>query len=119
MFDQLRKAFSNAAKSIGQRELSEKDLNSILLDLQLGLLESDVAQEAIDEMSTKLKRELAGLRLEKDHDAEELVRSRFQAVIAEMFVNAGELDIINRIKLKKDQKTGPFVIVFLGINGTG
>ena len=119
LFDQLRKAFSNAAKSIGQRELSEKDLNSILLDLQLGLLESDVAQEAIDEMSTKLKRELAGLRLEKDHDAEELVRSRFQAVIAEMFVNAGELDIINRIKLKKDQKTGPFVIVFLGINGTG
>jgi len=119
LFDQLRKAFSNAAKSIGQRELSEKDLNSILLDLQLGLLESDVAQEVIDEMSTKLKRELVGLKLEKDHDAEELVRSRFQAVVAEMFANAGELDIINRIKVKKDQKSGPFVIVFLGINGTG
>lgn len=119
MFDQLRKVFSNAAKSIGQRELSEKDLNPILLDLQLGLLESDVAQEVIDEMSTKLKRELVGLKLEKDHDAEELIRSRFQAVIAGMFVDAGELDIINRIKVKKDQKSGPFVIVFLGINGTG
>jgi fused signal recognition particle receptor len=119
LFDQLRRVFSNAAKSIGQRELSEKDLNSILLDLQLGLLESDVAQEVIDEISTKLKRELVGLKLEKEHNAEELIRSRFQAVIAEMFVNAGELDIINRIKVKKDQKSGPFVIVFLGINGTG
>ena len=119
LFDQLRRVFSNAAKSIGQRELSEKDLNSILLDLQLGLLESDVAQEVIDEISTKLKREFVGLKLEKEHDAEELIRSRFQAVIAEMFVNAGELDILNRIKVKRDQKSGPFVIVFLGINGTG
>jgi len=30
MFDQLRKAFSSATKSIGQRELSEKDIDNIL-----------------------------------------------------------------------------------------
>jgi len=43
MFDQLRKAFSIATRSIGQRDLSEKDLDNSLRDLQLGLLESDVA----------------------------------------------------------------------------
>jgi signal recognition particle GTPase len=47
MFDKLRKAFSSATKSIGQRDLSEKDVDNSLRNLQLGLLESDVAQEVI------------------------------------------------------------------------
>ena len=34
MFDGLRKAFSIAIKSIGQRDLSEKDLDNSLRDLQ-------------------------------------------------------------------------------------
>ena len=50
MFDKLRKAFSNAAKTISQKELSEKDLDDNLFDLQLALLESDVAQEVIDDL---------------------------------------------------------------------
>jgi fused signal recognition particle receptor len=119
MFDQLRKAFSSATKSIGQRELSEKDLDNILFDLQLGLLEGDVAQEVIDDLSAKLKKELLGLKLEKDQIKEELIRSKFQTVIAEMFAKTGKVDLIGKIKVKRELKGGPFVIVFLGINGTG
>ncbi|HET7148992.1 MAG TPA: signal recognition particle-docking protein FtsY [Candidatus Nitrosopolaris sp.] len=119
MFDQLRKAFSSATKSIGQRELSEKDLDNILFDLQLGLLESDVAQEVIDDLSTKLKKELLGLKLEKDQNKEELIRLRFQAVITEMFAKTGKVGLIDKIKAKRELKGGPFVVVFLGINGTG
>jgi fused signal recognition particle receptor len=119
MFDQLRKAFSNATKSIGQRDLSEKDLEYSLRDLQLGLLESDVAQEVIDDFSAKLKKDLLGLKLEKDDKAEELIRSKFQNVIAEMFAKTGKVDLINKIKTKRELKSGPFIILFLGINGTG
>ena len=61
MFDKLRKAFSSAAKTIAHKELSEKDLDNNLFDLQLALLESDVAQEVIDDLSARLKRELLGL----------------------------------------------------------
>ena len=119
MFDQLRKAFSSATKSIGQRELSEKDLDNILFDLQLGLLEGDVAQEVIDDLSAKLKKELLGLKLEKDQIKEELIRSKFQIVIAEMFAKTEKVDLIDKIKVKRELKGGPFIIVFLGINGTG
>ena len=119
MFDQLRKAFSNATKSIGQRDLSEKDLDNSLRDLQLGLLESDVAQEVIDDFSAKLKKELLGLKLEKDDKPEELIRSKFQNVIAEMFAKTGKVDLINKIKVKRELKCGPFIVLFLGINGTG
>ena len=75
-----------ATKSIGQRELSEKDIDNILFDLQLSLLESDVAQEVTDDLSAKLKKELLGLKLEKDQIKEELIRLKFQTVIAEMFL---------------------------------
>ena len=41
MFDSLRKAFSNAAKSLGEKELNEKDIEDILFELEISLLESD------------------------------------------------------------------------------
>src|SRR5438093_13250787 len=119
MFDQLRKAFSSATKSIGQRELSEKDLDNSLFDLQLGLLESDVAQEVIDDLSANLKKDLLGIKLEKDQIKEELIRSKFQTVIAEMFTKTGKVDLINKINVKKEVKAVPSVVVFLGMNGTG
>jgi fused signal recognition particle receptor len=51
MFDKLKKAFSRAAKGIAQKELTEKVLDDILLDLQIALLESDIAQEVVDNLS--------------------------------------------------------------------
>jgi len=35
MFDNLRNAFSNAAKSLGEKELNEKDIEEILSELEL------------------------------------------------------------------------------------
>jgi len=89
MFDGLRKAFSISIKSIGQRDLTEKDLDNSLRELQLGLLENDVVQEVIDDFYTKLKKDLLGLKLEKDDNTEELIRSKFQNVTAEMFAETG------------------------------
>ena len=119
MFDQLKKVFSNATKSLGQKDLSERDVDNILYDLQLGLLESDVAQNVIDDLSVKLKRDLVGLRLEKDQAKEGLIRAKFQGYFEEMLANAGAVDLIGAIKGKSQSKGGPFVVVFLGINGTG
>ncbi|HEU0046308.1 MAG TPA: signal recognition particle-docking protein FtsY, partial [Nitrososphaera sp.] len=119
MFDKLKKAFSSAAKGIGQRELTDKVLDDALLDLQIALLESDVAQEVVEELSAKLKKELLGLRIEKSQDATQIVQSKLRAAVAEIFARAGKLDLIEKIKAKKESKAGPIVIVFLGINGTG
>ena len=119
MFDKLRKAFSNAAKTIGQKELSEKDLDDNLFGLQLALLESDVAQEVIDDLSAILKKELLGLKIERGQIAEDIIRSKLHNTIGEMLARGGKIDLIEKIKIKKESRSGPFVIVFLGINGTG
>jgi fused signal recognition particle receptor len=119
MFDTLKRAFSNAAKSIAQKELSERDIDRTLSDLQLALLESDVAQEVSDDLAANLKKDLLGLKLEKGQTAHDVVNSRLQKSVAEMLYKAGKIDIIQKILDKKHAKKGPFVIAFLGINGTG
>jgi fused signal recognition particle receptor len=121
MFDKLKKALSSVGiKNIGQKEISEKEIDDNLFDLQLALLESDVAQEVIDNLSAKLKRELVGVKLERgQHNIENVIRTNIQSAIAEMFTKAGKIDLIQKIKVKREARGGPFVIVFLGINGTG
>jgi fused signal recognition particle receptor len=119
MFDKLKKAFSRAAKGVAQKELTERVLDDILLDLQIALLESDVAQEVVDDLSVKLKKELLGLKLEKEQEAADIVQSKLQTALAEIFARTNRFDLIERIKMKKDSMWGPFVVVFLGINGTG
>jgi fused signal recognition particle receptor len=119
MFDKLKKAFSKAAKGIAQKELTEKVLDDVLLDLQISLLESDVAQEVVDDLFAKLKKDLIGLKLEKEQEANKIVQSKLRTAVAEIFARAGSFDLIEKIKTKNEAKTEPFVIVFLGINGTG
>lgn len=119
MFDKLKKAFSRAAKGVAQKELTEKVLDDVLLELQIALLESDVAQEVVDNLSAKLKKELLGLKLEKEQEATEIVQSKLRTAVAEIFARTNRFDLIEKIKMKKEAKSGPFVVVFLGINGTG
>jgi fused signal recognition particle receptor len=119
MFDKLKKAFSRAAKGISQKELTEKVLDDVLLDLQIALLESDVAQEVVDDLSVELKKELLGLKLEREQEANQIVQSKLRAAVAHIFARTNRFDLIEKINAKKEAKAGPFVIVFLGINGTG
>jgi fused signal recognition particle receptor len=119
MFDKLKRAFSNAAKSISQRELSEKDLDESLFDLQVALLESDVSQEVIDDLSLQIKNNLVGMTIQKNETAEQIVASTLKNNFLEILSKAGSVDLLGMVQEKKEKKGGPFVIVFLGINGTG
>ncbi len=119
MFDKLKRAFSNAAKSISQKELSEKDLDESLFDLRVALLESDVSQEVIDDLSLQIKNNLVGMKIQKNETAEQIIASTLKNNFLEILSKAGSIDLIDLIQEKKQKKGGPFVIVFLGINGTG
>ena len=119
MFDKLKKAFSNVVSDIGKKEISEKDLENNLFDLELGLLESDVAQEVIDNISKNLKSKLLGLEIQKEQTAQGVIQSSIKNSIYEIISKSGKLDLVDEIKESKLKKEGPFVILFLGINGTG
>ncbi len=117
MFDKLRNAFSSAVKSFGEKELKEKDIDEVLFELEVALLESDVATEVIDALKEDLKKQLVGTTVDKEKIAE-TVKANLQHSISSMFDTAGKIDIISRIQEKKT-KGEPYVISFMGINGTG
>jgi fused signal recognition particle receptor len=117
MFDSLRKAFSNAAKSLGEKELNEKDIEDILFELEISLLESDVAGEVIDSIKSDLKEKLIGSKVDKN-EIEKFVKDNLISIISNLFDGVGNIDIFEKIDEKKKQEQ-PFLIVFVGINGTG
>ena len=117
MFEKLRNAFSLAAKSFGEKELKEKDVDEVLFELEIALLESDVATEVIDALKDDLKNQLIGSTVNKDKIAE-TVKQELRKSISIMFDNAGKVDILSNIQKKKD-KGEPYIISFMGINGTG
>lgn len=119
MFDKLKRAFSDVAKSITQKEISEKDLNENLFDLNVSLLESDLSQEVVDDLSNDVKKNLLGMKLQKDQNAEQIIKNTIKSKFSEILSKTGSVDLISLIQEKKHNKGGPFVIVFLGINGTG
>ena len=117
MFDKLRSAFSDAAKSLGEKELNEKDIESILFELEISLLESDVAGEVIDEIKSDLKEKLIGSKVNK-HEVEKFVKDSLISSISALFDAVKKVDLIEKINEKKKQGQ-PFLVLFVGINGTG
>jgi fused signal recognition particle receptor len=120
LFEKLRKIFSETAKSLGQKSISKKDIDSILDELQISLMENDVAHEIVDDLTSKIKTEILELKLERDENSDEVITTRLYSFLHELFMSTNvKTDIIQAILDKKKSKAGPFSIIFLGINGTG
>ena len=117
MFDRLRDTFSNVVKSLGEKELKEKDIEDILFELEISLLESDVAGEVIDGIKSDLKEKLIGSKIDR-HQIEKFVRDSLVLSISALFDAVEKVDLFEEINHKKRQQQ-PFLILFVGINGTG
>jgi fused signal recognition particle receptor len=117
MFDKLRNAFSTVAKNLSERELKESDVDDVLFQLEIALMESDVATEVIDSIKSDLKKKLIGISIEKKQ-IEESVKNSLIQNISSLFDSAGTVDILSKINAKKSINE-PFMILFVGINGTG
>ncbi len=117
MFDKLRNAFSSAVKSFGEKELKEKDIDEVLSQLEIALLESDVATEVIDMLKDDLRKRLVGATVQKDR-IPDIVKQDLRQSISSMFDAAGKINILSNIQ-KKKEKGEPYIISFMGINGTG
>jgi fused signal recognition particle receptor len=117
MFENLRNAFSNVAKSFSEKELAEKDINNILQQLEISLLESDVATEVIDSLKSDLTKKLIGTKVDK-HEIESLVKKSLIDSISDLFDATEKINILEKIGAKKKLQE-PYVILFVGINGTG
>ena len=123
MFDKLKSALGSLAKIATHSSLSKEDVDTFLWDFEVSLIESDVASEVIENLTTNLRKKLVGLKIPRSEDREKFVLSELRAAIRETFANTRHLDLIQSAKQKAAQNrkehSGPFVVLFLGINGVG
>lgn len=95
------------------RGISEEKLNDLLWDLEIGLLESDVAYSVIESIKNDIKEELKYVSFERSKISE-LVEDVLRNAI-EHVLKSSEMDFDEFI----DNSKKPVVIMFVGVNGSG
>jgi fused signal recognition particle receptor len=118
MFEQLKKALSSLTSSVTQKTLSEKEVEMILSDFKVALLESDVAHEVVEELASKIKETVVGIKVQRSIPSSDYVKEQLLQLVKQEFLQAPQMNVVEMIRAKKSSGE-PFIIVFLGINGTG
>ena len=126
MFESLKKVFGIKPKDVplpekaedvvgdSGRKISEKDLDELLWELELGLLEADVALPVIEEIKASVRANLLGKRVDRQFTVEAAIKLALQNAI-EGVLKQSEFDFDDYIA--KHEK--PVIVMFVGINGTG
>lgn len=113
-----RRALRRVVKRIIRRELAPKDVEDIIWELQVGLLESDVAVPVTDHVIERVKSGLTGRKLGLREDPKKLADEVLRQAIREVLTTEQRVDLLKVIDAKRAQGE-PAVIVFVGINGHG
>jgi len=112
------KVLRRVVARIARRELTPADVEDVIWELQVGLLESDVAVPVSDKIIDRTKELLKGRKLGLTEDPKELVEEILRQAIREVLSTEKKVDVLELIKTKR-AKGEPAVFVFLGINGHG
>ena len=102
------------AEKITTTKISQEKFENLFSELELILIENNVAMEVID----KIKKDLSGNLVEKPIKrarVEETIKESLRNSIEDLF-KVKEVKLFDSIRGKSEK---PFVIVFFGINGSG
>ena len=118
MFDKLRKGLSSAVNKIVVTELKAEKLQPILDDFRFSLIENDVAVPVAYFITDELEKRLEGRQVKRLGDRKDLVKETLHEVLIEILTPKDQIDLIEKIEQKRKTKQ-PYVMMVVGINGTG
>lgn len=96
------------------KKLREGKLDDLLSELEMTLLESDVALPVVETFREDLKKELLGRKISREFGVEEVVESSLRKSIANVLAQKA-INFDNYV----DKHDKPVVLMFVGVNGTG
>ena len=109
--------FEKVTSKITKVKIREREFEVYAEELEMLLLENNVALEVAEKVIKKLEGKIVGKELLKK-EVDEEIKECFKDIINEILIEP--FDIVVRIRGKKEeQEKEPFVILFCGINGTG
>ena len=126
MFESLKRIFGrkpkeaeapiNLEEAVGEsgKKIAADDLDDLLWNVELGLLEADVALPVIEEIKAQVKADLIGKRFDKRYRLEDVVLLALRDAVSKTLAGSA-FDFDGYIA----QHEKPVVVMFVGINGTG
>ena len=110
-----KKGFFAAIKEkIITTKIDNGQFEKLFWDMELALMENNVAMEAIEKIKNDLKEQLVEKPIKRTK-VEETIRETLKGSIEGLF-EASSLDLMHEIKNKREK---PYIIAFFGINGSG
>jgi len=114
MLEKLKNVFSTFIR----KTLTEKKLDNSINDLRILLISNDVALDTADEICNKLIESFKGEQISRLTSTKKVLFETLQKIIIEVLTPDKEINLLEEIQNKREKKQ-PYVIVFLGVNGTG
>ena len=102
---------------VREKTIQEKHVDDILFELEMELLQGDVAMEVATEVVESVKDDLVGKKIKRSNDITEYTFLALRNAVAEIIDIPGK-SMTEMIEAKKAEGE-PLVVMFVGINGTG
>ena len=118
MLEGLRRGLSKFVEKITKVELDPKKLQPIVEELKITLLENDVAFQVAEGIGQELVEELTGVKVGRTSDKKAFVREALRKAVLRTLSKGGQADLEELVRAKRAQGE-PFVILFVGFNGSG
>jgi fused signal recognition particle receptor len=118
MFEKLKSGFKGLVTKVTTTELKAENLSSILADFKMNLAENDVAFSVADRICDELEKRLVGVQVKRLEDRKKIVEENLRQVLLEVMLTNNKIDLLKKVEEKR-KNDEPFVLLFVGINGTG
>ena len=118
MFEKLKSGFKGLVNKVTTTEFKPENLTPILSDFKMSLCQNDVAFPVADKISDDLQKRLVGVQVKRLDDRKKIVEENLRQVLLEVMLTSCRIDLL-RLADEKRKKNEPFVLMFVGINGTG
>lgn len=97
------------------RGLDEAKVDDVLDELEIVLLQSDVALPVADRIRKDVRKSLQGKRLRWGADVEDAVRQSLESSVRSLLTKPP----IDLVEAARAAPSKPYIVLFVGVNGTG
>jgi len=118
MFEKLKSGLKGLVSKVTTTELKPENVRPILSDFKINLVENDVAFPVAEKICIEMEQRLDKVQVKRLEDRTKIVEKNLREVLLETMHTNTKIDLLKSIDGKR-KKGEPYVIVFVGINGTG
>jgi fused signal recognition particle receptor len=118
MFEKLKSGLKKLVTKVTTAELKSENLRPVLSDFKMNLAENDVAFPVAERICDEMEKRLDGVQVNRLEDRRKIVEKNLREVLLEVMLTNNKIDLLAAIEEKREKRE-PYLMMFVGINGTG